>query len=74
VSGRLALAGHSTLLGVSTRTRTVSSVERRIGRVGNLGGPLLGHALFLEGFVLLLLLTSADSVAIWPTLPIPNAN
>src|SRR3712207_1493689 len=55
-AGFLLLGGGAALLGVAARAALLAAVLRRVGRVGDLGGPLLRHALVLEGLVLLLVL------------------
>src|SRR5688500_16468082 len=51
-AGGLVLGGGPALGGVAPRAALLAAVAGRIGRVGDLRRPLLGHALVLERLVL----------------------
>src|SRR5689334_6318437 len=51
--GLLLLRGRAALARVAARARLLPPVVRRVGRVRDLGGPLLRHPFVLQGLVLL---------------------
>src|SRR6187455_578449 len=55
-TSRLLLSGRSSLGRVAARAGLLAATARGLRRVGDLGRPLLRHALVLEGLVLLLVL------------------
>src|SRR3954469_24960581 len=59
-TGGLVLGGRAALVRLAAAAvGLLAAVLRGVGRVGDPGGPLLGHALVLEGLVLLLVLDVA---------------